>query len=394
MGDVALTLQAIFQACYASVEGSHPLPDYVREAARCLMHCRTAAMGGHKRECPDGHVVRCFYNSCRHRFCPRCQYRQLCEWLRKQQARLLRCPYHHLTFTFPDKLNGLRLANVERMTDLLFKAVRDTLFELLSELVGTPVTPGFLACLHTWGQAKVLHPHLHVLLTDGGLNGDGRWCGFGDDPVLQPTRLMERFRDLFLKSILREARADKLTLPGRMTLAKLERLVERLYKPLWSVHQNGPLENPDAVLEYLGSYLRGAPISDRRLVSFDGKKVTFLWRDNRKAKPGQRAPLTNMTLPVGLFIRRVLLHVPPPGAHWCRSFGLFAHGKKRELDWARALLGQRPVEPVAPIDWSEVFADREDLYVCPVCGQRLKTVEEWGPGRAPPALDDDQDAAA
>jgi len=394
MGDVALTLQTIFQAAYASVAGSHPLPDYVREAASCLMHCRTAAMGGHKRECPDGHVVRCFYNSCRHRFCPRCQYRQLCEWLRKQQARLLRCPYHHLTFTFPDKLNGLWLANVERMTDILFRSVRDALYELLSELVGTPCTPGFIACLHTWGQAQVLHPHLHVLLTDGGLDGHGRWRSFGDDPALPPTQLMKRFREHFLENILREARAGKLTLPDRMTIGKLERLVERLREPLWSVHQNGPLDNPDAVLKYLGSYLRGAPISDRRLVSFDGRSVTFLYRNNRKAKPGQKGPWERMNLRVGHFIRRVLLHVPPPGAHWCRSYGLFAQGKKRELDWARALLGQKPVEPVAPVDWSEVFADREDLYVCPVCGKPLKTVEEWERDRAPPPLVDDQETAA
>lgn len=86
----------------------------------CLMHCRTAEMGGHALKCPDGHVTRCFYNSCWHRFCRRCSFRAVEEWLRRPRARFPDCRYYHLIFTIPHDLNDLWLQNVPEMTELLF----------------------------------------------------------------------------------------------------------------------------------------------------------------------------------------------------------------------------------------------------------------------------------
>ena len=102
------------------------------------MQCRTAALGGHIQACPDGHVTRVWYNSCRHRSCPQCAYLQTERWLALQQARLLACDHYHVIFTLPHELNPLWLANVPVMTTLLFQAVRDTLSTLLAD----PKYPG------------------------------------------------------------------------------------------------------------------------------------------------------------------------------------------------------------------------------------------------------------
>ena len=113
-------LQQLLDAHYPAFERTHPLPEYVREAVHGLRCCRTAALGGHVQACPDGHIERGWYNSCRHRFCPQCAQLQIAQWLEKQQARLLRCDHYHVIFTIPSELNALWLANVAVLAHLLF----------------------------------------------------------------------------------------------------------------------------------------------------------------------------------------------------------------------------------------------------------------------------------
>ena len=162
-----VTLQTIFQDAFPAYEQTYPLPAHVRRAARAIMPCRTAALGGHLQACPDGHVARIWSNSCRHRSCPPCASLQTERWLAMQRARLLACDHYHVLFTLPHDLNPLWLANVAGMTTLLFQAVRDTLVTLLAapKYLGAP--PGMLAALHTWSQTLVLHPHVHCLVQPG-----------------------------------------------------------------------------------------------------------------------------------------------------------------------------------------------------------------------------------
>jgi hypothetical protein len=121
-----LALQRILQLGYAADERTHPLPDSVRRAVWAILACRTAVLGGHVHACPDGHVERVWYNSCRHRMCPQCAWVQVERWLAKQKARLLACDHSHVIFTMPHELNELWLANVEGMSGLLFARVHDT----------------------------------------------------------------------------------------------------------------------------------------------------------------------------------------------------------------------------------------------------------------------------
>ena len=144
-----VTLQAIFQDAFPAYEQRHALPAHVRRAAYAIIQCRTAALGGHIQACPDGHVARVWYNSCRHRSCPPCAYLQTERWLALQRARLLACDHSHVIFTLPHELNPLWLANVQMMTTLLLQAVRDTLCTLLADPKSLGAQPGILAALHT-----------------------------------------------------------------------------------------------------------------------------------------------------------------------------------------------------------------------------------------------------
>ena len=211
MGTV--TLQTIFQDAFPAYAQTHPLPLHVRQAARALMQCRTAALGGHMQACPDGHVARVWYNSCRHRSCPQCAYLQTERWLTLQRARLLACDHSHAIFTLPHDLNPLWLANGAVMTTLLLQAVRDTLVALLADPQSLGAQPGLLAALHTWSQTLVLHPHLHCLVTGGGLTPDGHWKAVRNGFLLPARVVMAVFRGQRRDAIRRALTRGELVRP-------------------------------------------------------------------------------------------------------------------------------------------------------------------------------------
>src|SRR5262249_46009479 len=269
-----VTLQMIFQAAFPAYELTHPLPARFRRAARAIMQCRTAALGGHVQACPDGHVARIWYNSCRHRSCPQCAYLQTERWLILQRVRLLACDHYHVIFTLPHELNPLWLANVPVMSGLLFQVVRETLGSLLADPQYLGAQPGIIAALHTWSQTLVLHPHWHCLVTGGGLTPDGHWQAVRHAFLLPVRVVMAVFRGKMLAAIHQAWACEALVLPEAVRPQQLLNLLTRLGHPRktkWNVHIRERYRHGIGVVMYLARYLRGGPIKNARLVAYDGE---------------------------------------------------------------------------------------------------------------------------
>jgi hypothetical protein len=386
-----VTLQAIFQDAFPAYEQSHALPAHVRRAAHAIIRCRTAALGGHIQTCPDGHVSRVWYNSCRHRSCPQCAYLQTERWLALQRARLLACDHYHVIFTLPHDLNPLWLANVQMMTTLLFQAVRDTLCTLLADPKYLGAQPGILTALHTWSQTLVLHPHLHCLVTGGGLTPDGHWKAVRNGFLLPARVVMAVFRGKMLGALRQAFARDALVLPEAMRPQQFLNLLHRLghaQKTPWNVHIRERYRHGAGVVTYLARYLRGGPIKNGRLVAYDGARVTFTSRARQEEADTEPASLQRMTLPVAAFLQRWLLHVPVPQTRVVRSYGLYHPSRAAALAVCRAALGQPPMEVPAALDWQTVCAQRGEAHPerCPTCGQRLVCTGVIPRGGAPPPV--------
>jgi hypothetical protein len=382
-----VTLQTIFQDAFPAYEALHPLPAHVRKAARAIMQCRTAELGGHVQACPDGHLARVWYNSCRHRSCPQCAYLQTERWLALQQARLLACDHYHAIFTLPHDLNPLWLANVPVMSALLFQAVRDTLCTLLADPKYLGAQPGILAALHTWSQTLVLHPHLHCLVTGGGRTSAGPWVAVRRGFLLPVRVVMAVFRGKMLDAIRQAFARGALTLPEPMQPQQFFNLLHRLGHPrktAWNVRIMERYRHGAGVVTYLARYLRGGPIKNTRLVAFDGDRVTLLHR----ARHEGTAAAQRMTLSVADFLQRWLLHVPVPQTRVVRSYGLYHHTQAEALTACRTALGQPPVEAPVCLDWQTVCAQRGEAHPerCPTCGQMLVCTGVIPRGGAPPPL--------
>jgi hypothetical protein len=340
-------LQQLLEAHYPEYERTHALPDHVREAVHCLRCCRTAALGGHVQACPEGHVERVWDHSCRHRFCPRCAQLQIAQGLEKQKARLLSCDHYHVIFTIPSELNPVWLANGGVMATLLFQAVWATLSKLLGDPKYLGATPGMIAALHTWGQTLVLHPHLHCLVTGGGLAGDtGTAVRNG---YLLPARVvMAVFRGKLLQALPKAVEAEQLTVPAGLTRPQLRMLLHRLGRQKWHVQIRERYPHGQGVVTYLARYLRGGPLKPARVMAWDEQTVTCRYADNQD--PDARGRGTRKLLPLAVedFLPRWLLHGPPPGLQVVRAYGLYAPTKRAALGQCGHALGQAPLE-VPPV---------------------------------------------
>jgi hypothetical protein len=365
-------LQQLLEVHYPAFAQTHPLPEHVREAVHCLRSCRTAALGGHVQACPEGHSERVWYNSCRHRCCPQCTHVQIAQWLERQRARLLAGDHYHVIFTLPRELHALWGANVRVMANLLFHAAWATLSELLGDPKYLGATPGMLAALHTWGQTLVLHPHLHCLVTGGGLTGD-TWRAVRNGYLLPARVVMPVLRGKLLAALHQAADAGQLTVPPGMTLPQVRMLLHRLGWAKWHVQIMARYAHGQGVATYLARYLRGGPLKPARVVAWDDQTVTFRYADNQDPDAQGRGKRKLLTLGVAEFLQRWLWHVPLPGLQVVRSYGLYAPAKREALMQSRQALGQGPVETPPALDWQTYCAQQGPQHPerCPVCGQRL-----------------------
>jgi hypothetical protein len=379
-----VTVQQILQQGYAAFERSHQLPGYVRKAVWALLACRTAVLGGPVQRCPDGHFERVWYNSCRHRLCPQCAWLQVERWLDQQKARLLACDHYHVIFTLPDELRGLWLGNVRVMTNLLFATVHETLDELLGDARYLGACPGIMAALHTWSQTLVLHPHLHCLVTGGGLTDAGQWRPVRNGFLLPVRVVMAVFRGKLLAALRQGLAQGQLRLPEGRSHQQLANLFNKLGRTTWNVHIRERYPHGVEVLTYLARDIRGGPLANRRLVACEHGRVTFRYRIKGDGSDGPQNDL--MTWPSEEFIRRSLRHVPEPGTRVVRGYGPYAPTKGEALAVCRAQLGQGPVAAPAVLDWQTACQDRGDDHParCPVGGCRLVCLGVLLPWRIPP----------
>lgn len=384
-----ISLQTILLHEYENLKTQIKLPLRVIKAAEALMGCRTAAMGGRLEYCPEGHQERILFNSCRHRFCPRCGYVVAAQWLEKMKALLLACPYHHVTFTLPPRLHALWSYNRKVMMDIFFLVVRDTLFILLADPKYGGILPGMICSLHTWGRSMPLHPHIHCLITAGGLVGGLRWA-HAKKKTLLPYEVVRRiYRGKMIGEIRKALNNGQLVLPPEVSRETMESTLNRLSQEKWNVEISEQYAHGNGVIEYLSRYIRGTPIANKQILSYDSKTVSFRYWDHRDDKEKV------MTLPAVEFLRRLLQHVPPAKKKTVRYFGLYAESNRDLLNRSRAAMGQEAYEEPERPTWETLWqgSPEEKPNLCPQCHRPLllgRRVPKWqcnDPGVMPPGAE-------
>jgi hypothetical protein len=361
----------IFRAHGAAYRRDHALGSCQRKVMWAIEHCRTATLGGHRDVCLACGHAQPSYNSCRNRHCPKCQALAQAAWLAQRQERLLPTPHFHVVFTLPAELRALCRWNPVALYDLLFACATQTLLDFGRGELDAQL--GITAVLHTWTRDLRLHPHLHCVVTGGGLSRDGtRWMATPGRFLFPVAALAKRFRGKVLARLRALRAAGGLAYGGGCAALAdaraFKRLLDTLARTAWVVYAKRPFGDVDQVFAYLGRYTHRVALSNARLVAVDDEAVRFRTRDGRHA-----------TLTPAVFIGRFLLHVLPRRFVKIRHYGLLAaRNITTRLEQARVhLLAAAPpsttasVPPAsAPPDWRTALAQLTglDLSVCPRCG--------------------------
>jgi len=350
------TLQSIFRHHFSQYQAQHGVSRDQYQAANAIMHCQRPELGYEQWLCTqDGHLEQQDH-SCRHRSCPRCQSRTTQQWLEKTRARLLPCDHYHVVFTLPHELNEVWQYNRSWSADHLFKAAAETLRQLLKDERYLGADVGLLASLHTWGRTASFHPHVHVLVTGGGVRGD-QWCPL-KQPFLLPVGVLKaKFRGKWLSWLNAAYARGALRLPAHWSDSDWRRALRQIARKQWNVRIQGPYRHGSGVVNYLSRYIHGGPIKDHRLIEADASHVSFRYRDHHDGKD------KTMTLKTPQFMNRVLWHVPVKGQHNVRYYGLYVPGAKAKRDSIRVQLNATPGEVVKP--------EKKQERRCPDCGAVL-----------------------
>ena len=318
-----IELQNIFQQYGHAYQQAHSLSVAQSKAMRAILTCRTAAQGSHVDRCDECGFEQISYNSCRNRHCPKCQTFAKEDWIDRQKQTLINRRYFHVVFTVPAGLRPVFFQNQEKMYSLMFKAASQTLLELCADPKYLGAKPGITTILHTWGQNLSYHPHLHCIVTGGGLTDLGAWKDSRKKFFLPVKVLSRKFRGKFLALLKREYLQFFGNLEHLNGTFQFDEFLKKLYCTDWVVYCKPPFCNAQKVIDYLGRYTHRVAISNNRLIDLKDGIVSFQWRDYSDGNKQK-----TMSIAVEEFIRRFLSHVLPAGFRKIRHFGLLASRDK------------------------------------------------------------------
>lgn len=356
-------------------------PEYTSQYARVIMPsqkraladiaaCCTRELGGRLYRCGDCHESFWRYHCCRNRACPKCHGSQTRQWLQEREAELLPCDYFHAVVTLPAELRAVFYRDQKSMYGLLMQVAAEAVKELCANKRHLGALPGILSVLHTWNGQLGYHPHVHMLITGGGITADGEHWKPARGEFLVPVAVLSRkiaakFRD----GLKAKAPAVFASIPGNV------------WRREWVSFVKHYGQGNDAVLNYLSRYVFRTAISNARILGMDQTHVTFRWKDrDANAWRIERLPGTE-------FLRRLLQHVLPRGFHKVRYYGLWHPSKRSQSNRAWVLLIlQAPTDTAQPPSLADlletlsqrtavtdqslcdVAEDNVDHPHCPHCG--------------------------
>jgi Zn finger protein HypA/HybF involved in hydrogenase expression len=362
-----------FGPSYLEAFADRLLPSH-RRALEDITACRTALMGGHAYTCEDCGQRFYVYHGCRNRSCPACHTHQTQQWLDARTVELLPCPYYHVTVTVPAQLRDVLRSNQSDGYHLLMKAAAEAVIALCRDQRYMGATPAVLAVLHTWTAAIDYHPHVHLLVSGGGIGQDRASWREAKHPFLVPVRALSRLVRGTFHDALKQERPD---LEAPLPADVWSRDWVAWCKP-WG-------QGETAVLDYLARYVHRIAITNGRILTIDEHTVTFRYKD-RKRQQWRTCTLTGHE-----FMRRFLQHVLPRGFHKIRYYGLWHCAQRPQRENARRALLLKQAQPALEVrnaNSPSVEAASDDTLnvTCPYCGSHhAKLLGPLPPGLAPHA---------
>ena len=285
-----------------------------------MLDCGDPQKMGYKQYyCPNCDISHKVAFTCKCSFCLTCAKVYADNWVDKISTRLFTgVTYRHLTFTMPDFLTLHFYRNPEIITDFM-RLGYECLKDIFKKCARKNIDIGCVMVIHTGGRKGNYNPHLHILVTSGGILDNGSWENIS---YINYDMVHKKWQYHLLKFL-------KEKLPKEI----IQKDVDKAYKK----YPNGFHANVDSrdvppegrgLAKYLAKYLTSPPIALRRIISYDGKNVCYWFNDHKTQKVQEE------TVPVLIFIGRMVQNILPKAFHRVRYYGLHGnnlHKKSREV---------------------------------------------------------------
>lgn len=337
---------------------NHKLTEEQWKVYNSIINCKTGSLGTHSIICKNCGETLTSTNSCRNRHCPMCQSYAREKWIEKESSSILDCQYFHIVTTIPCELNEIILYNAKVCYDILLKATAESILELAKDPKWLGAKVGITSILHTWGQTLQFHPHIHSIVTGGGLSNN-KWIECKKDYLFKVQVLSSLFRGKFL-AFLKNA---DLEFPDDMQYLKAKtnfnKFLEPLYNKDWITYIEPPKGKPENVIEYIGRYSFRVAISNERIKDISNGIITFEYKDYK-----DESKIKTMAISAEEFIRRFLLHVLPKRFNKIKHYGIFSNRKKKSLIALCRIL----IRKVVNRDFTINITRHLKEFVCATCG--------------------------
>lgn len=348
------TIRAIFEDHWEAFCAAHQkdIPDDVRTDVQKMLDCGKAEkLGYHLWRCPNHPEEEVKVpNTCKVRFCNRCGVRMTDAWIRTTYQGFPDTPYYHITFTVSDILRPFfLLLSYER--GILFTAARETMLSWFSE---QGVTPAIVMVLHTYGRDLKFHPHIHMIVSAGGVTKDGTWKSLEFIPY---QMLRKRWKTKLLTALKPKLANDS--------------QIEAMFQKTWYVNVGIRLFGVKATIGYIGRYTKKPVLAESRIMGYDGKNVQIVFTDYNTDTE------VRWTMPVEQFISRLIQHIPPRQFKMIRYAGMVASRVKKRYQEQLTSLFRYLGNTVQKLTWRIRRWQRtgKDPLACSRCGREMELVE-------------------
>jgi putative transposase/transposase-like zinc-binding protein len=369
----------IFADGWAEFKRKHPRYEAVDEVVQKMLGCGDVANGHAVYVCPNCQERRLVAFSCKSQFCLSCAKVYGQQWVTTVQAMLHPgVTYRHLILTLPEGLRTLFYQHAAELLDGLMQAAHSAMDAVVAQAKRQVIKLGYIVVLQTAGRAASYNPHLHVLVTDGGLRADGAWQRLG----YLPYDLLHRLWQTQVLEMI------ELRLAGDVQAHALVKQMRQRYPKGFVAHlQGNVLPRMRQLTRYLVKYVVSPPLALSRIEAYDREQgtVRYWYRDH--LRQGKK---TTETVSRETFIGRMVQHILPKGFQRIRYYGLQASCTLKKVRAQLLQLLQEAEQQVLRLDDTAPVSRggyRErmqaafgcDPLVCRRCGGEMWLWQIWHP---------------
>lgn len=340
---------------------------YSKAVFNKLQKCHTAGIGVHQFRCDNTNCLHNHrqYHSCGNRHCMNCGGMKKEQWIEDRMSELLPTTYFHIVFTLPQELRSLCMGNRKLLFNLLFEASHYTTTTLAANERWLGAQPGIVSILHTNGQDLSFHPHIHCIVTGGGIDKYGKWIAEkrSNGMFLFPRRLLENtFKSYFIKRLAVYFKQDLLRIDDEDSFHES---MLAIHQKDWNVYAKAPFGGPAQIVEYLGRYTHKVAITVHRITDITDTTITFKYKDY-----ADNNAIKSMTLSHEEFLRRFEQHILPRSFVKIRHAGFLTHRNKHQR--IASILKQLNLPSAMPkvkltTDLFLLIKTGKDTTKCPKC---------------------------